>query len=209
VTVRIINADVMERLRERSQDRVYLLAEALQVCMDRCAESPTPEGWDWASKKHFRFPPLPHYYRRPVKGHCRICWLEAGKVTWHRECAAAYNFMTSPDSSLLGWLQDFICPGCGDAIGYARRYERYDGWSPWDFVISGDCEADHVIPLYQVRRGYAGQSWVETLRFWSPLNLQALCRSCHVRKCASEAAERAAFRLHGRSDAPLFAEVQA
>lgn len=197
-------------LRERAPDRVYLLAERIQTCLDRCAQSETPDGWDWMASKQFRFPPLAHYRRKPEKGRCRVCWLEAGKWTWHSECASAYHFFTSPNTDLLGYLQDFLCAGCGDAIGYARRYKILnDEYSPWHYVLSGNVEADHTKPLYRVRRDYDGEPWHALLRYWSPLNLKALCRVCHVRKCAAEAAERAAFRTHGSTTMPLLHLMEA
>lgn len=208
--MRIIADDVMASLRERAPDRVHLLADCIQTCIDRCLQSETPAGWKWSASKQFRFPPLPHYRRKPEKGRCRICWLDAGKWTWHQECATAYNFFTSPGSDLLGYLQDFLCTGCGDAIGYARRYPITGGeYSPWHYVLSGGIEADHIKPLYRVRREHADEPWAELLRFWSPLNLQAICRTCHVRKCAAEAAERAAFRTHGTVKTPLLQLMEA
>lgn len=196
-SARIISADAYTVLRERAPDRIYLLADAIQACLDRCAQSETPDGWDWATRKNFRFPPLPHYHRKPQQGRCRICWLDAGKWTWHKECASAYNFFTSPNSELLAYLQDCLCPGCGDAVGYARRYEFSTGdFSEWRYVIHGSVEADHVKPLYRVRREHADEPWTDLLRFWTPLNLQAICRACHVRKCGQEATERATHRRH-------------
>lgn len=206
--VPIISPDAIARLREVAPDRVYLYAEGIVQSFEWTVSTDAPDGYDW-TKGHHRTPPLPHYRLKPEKGRCRICGTteEGLKGTWHKQCVSAWDFYSKPHTELLGYLQDFLCAGCGDAIGYARRHEigrsfperpkrgakAVVTWSDWSFVLSGRPEADHIVPLYRVRRDLSHLGWKHLLRYWTPQNMQALCYECHLRKCAAEAAERAAF----------------
>ncbi|MGE3709605.1 MAG: hypothetical protein AB7G35_08030 [Hyphomicrobiaceae bacterium] len=199
MTSDMIPRDVYDRLKAREPDRVWKMVDALEKCLERCRTSPAPEGWSWTGSH--RTPPLAHYRREPEKGRCRVCWKQEGmtkRSTWHPECVTAYHFFVSPDTYLLAAIQDFICPGCGEAIGIARRMRTGE----WDMRLYGGPmgvmpEADHVKPLYRVRREFRAMEWYDLLWFWTPANLQALCRECHARKCGQEARERANFKASG------------
>lgn len=82
--------------------------------------------------------------------------------------------------------------------GIIRDWSALPAWVGW--------EADHIVPLWSVDRSLP---WPEVIRFWSLENLQTLCAACHKRKCAAEAAERAAIRRGPSPQMSLFsAEVR-
>ena len=217
MSVRIINAAAMKRLKKRAPDTVWMVAEHIQLCVDRCRQSEAPEGWVWSGSH--RRPPLAHYHRKAEKGRCRVCWKTEGmtpRSTWHRECVTAYNFFTSPHTTLLAYLQDHLCARCGIPIGLAVRTKYGEGrWSEWTMRLKGTGrlhdipEADHIKPLYRVRRENRDMRWGDLLWFWTPANMQALCRDCHVEKCAEEAKERAAYAAQGAENPSLLDLMEA
>lgn len=121
---------------------------------------------------------------------CRCCGVDTSLVIgWQAETWIRVNHqaMTCVDFSQNR-------PGSIYAGSYCLIRERTIGF-----------HVDHVIPLWKVDKSKPNALW-----YWSPENLQLLCRSrrqagediigCHERKTTGEAAERAkSNRLQGKT----------
>jgi len=127
------------------------------------------------------------------RGKCRWC---AGTIRhrngavqyrrrWHPECVELYKIATSNDYAYAYLVRrdGLVCQGCGEPL-YARA------------------EVDHKVPLWSVDKlDPENVEEIERLRhYWSVDNLQLLCRSCHKRKSAAEAAQRASLRSQTREE---------
>lgn len=156
------------------------LVKAEAGTLERCALSGLIEGWTWAAKS--RRPPLPFWERKVEPGNCRLCGQpiftprgDRARVTWHPDCVTTYWVWMTPGNyaNLLIHRQGGVCAVTGEPVKVL------------------DCEVDHEIPIYRVRRDHREEPWFELLRFWSLGNLRAISRRAHVEKSAREAAERA------------------
>jgi len=130
-------------------------------------------------------------YPHNEKGRCHWCGgpVKPPRRTWcSQDCVDEWTIRTSPEAvrHIVGKRDHGICHECGtDTTAEARR--RYDGirpgltWQSW-YVKYAPWEADHIVPVWK-GGGLAGADGYQTL-----------CRDCHRRKTAREAAERAAQR---------------
>ena len=126
------------------------------------------------SEKTFRAPPKPQsYYRLKKPGRCRWCGetiQESKRKRWHEECVQEYRFYHYPGETrrVIRQRDHTVCAVCGES-------DR--SW-----------EVDHIRPLYEQKGRLVRDV---DLTYWSPENLQTLCRSCHREKSSREATERA------------------
>ena len=126
------------------------------------------------SRGTFRAPPKPQsYYRLKKPGRCRWCGetiQESKRKRWHTECVEEYRFYHYPGETrrVIRQRDHTVCAVCG---------EKDRSW-----------ELDHIRPLWE-QKGKKGAD--VDLSYWSPENLQTLCRNCHGVKTSREATERA------------------
>lgn len=131
---------------------------------------------------------------------CRLCGrdgLPSRRHSWHPRCADTIQAAIFPGSAIRWTIrrQRGVCATCPEVL--ANRRESEGEWERktygsvyWD-ILPRAIEIDHVVPLWRVATFEASR---QTLRWWLPGNLQALCVPCHRAKTKREAAERAEFR---------------
>lgn len=145
---------------------------------------------------------------------CRLCGrdgLPSRRHSWHPRCAAVIQPAIFPRSAIRWTVrrQRGTCATCPEVLAKRRESEgewerRTYGAVYWE-LLPRAVELDHVVPLWRVAMLAPER---QTLRWWLPGNLQALCVPCHRAKTKLEAAERAEMRSPQRSLFPI-AEVVA
>lgn len=124
----------------------------------------------------------------PAKA-CRLCGrpgLPDRRFSWHPRCGAISGAATFLSQGLQWTLrrQRGLCAICGRELAHPKpsglRYGDY-----WQVTTAA--ELDHVVPLWRVALMPPER---QSVRWWLPGNLQALCRRCHAVKTAREAGER-------------------
>ena len=123
---------------------------------------------------------------------CRLCArgnLPTNRHSWHPKCSrlatAIYNVWGS-----LSWClrrQEGKCNVCQTQL--AVKDGKYDYNHYWQ--VKHRTEIDHIVPFWKVDMMPREK---QTIRYWLPGNLQALCRSCHAAKTKREAGERSRAR---------------
>lgn len=162
-------------------EQLAMLVKAERSTLERCRLSGSQEGWSWSAKG--RRPPLPFWERATEPGRCRVCGQpimttggKLSRITWHPDCTTTYFIWMTPGNyaNLLIHRQGGVCAVTGEPLKVL------------------DCQVDHDVPIYRVRRDHREEPWFELLRFWSLGNLRAIHYREHLTKSAHEAAERAA-----------------
>ena len=132
-----------------------------------------------------------HTRGRPMR-RCVWCGQPVRRGRWHTNCVPAYmasrgsvRFVGTTKRLIAG----HVCEACGTDMSKNtrdipnRRYAKR--------MLHG--EVDHRYPIWRARLDQAAgrRGWWKA---WTVANLQILCRDCHLRKCADEAAERAKLK---------------
>lgn len=169
---------------ERAERDLKYIRSCQRYTLARCRKSGVVADWTWGASS--RQPPLPFHstiHRGP--GYCRVCGQDTGgRWTWDPKCVVTYTLWTKPGTyaGAIAFRQKGLCAITREPIGPPA--------AEW----LTEFEIDHEIPIYRVRRDYAGEPWFELLRYWGLANLRGITRAAHVAKSAAEARERAGHR---------------
>ena len=139
----------------------------------------------------------------PPKGTCLWCRQPCRRArNWHQDCVTAY-LVAKGQVRYPGTTKRIVasrtCQECGCDLRakhpIERRREKGSLITRYSNVVPG--EVDHRYPLWRAAIDHQNgvRGWWKA---WTVGNLQIICRDCHLAKCSTEAAERAAINREKR-----------